>query len=222
MTFRILCLIGLLGLAACDTPHAADHRSSAAVTVEPPPPVPVAWRAVAQPADAARIDSLPARWDHALAGVRKWRLPAMAAEGALLQSNAALVRPMPPPGRYRCRYVRLSEKQGGLQLFKPWFCFVAEEGELTTFAKATGDERPAGRLWPDSDRRMIFLGAITRGADKSAPAYGDSPAVNAIGVLERVGDFQWRLVLLGNTESALDVIELVPDVPPVSAAPSMS
>lgn len=213
MTLRILCLLGLSCLAGCASPKISEERLAAAVIVEPEPAVPVEWRTVAKPDDEARIDSFSARWESARAAVRKWRWPAVEAEGALLQPDAALARPLPPPGRYRCRYLRMTEKQGGLQTFKPWFCFVAEEGELTTFTKATGDERPAGRLWPDGDRRLVFLGAIMHGKDKTTPAYGDSPAADAAGILERTGDFQWRLVLARNTDNGLDVIELVPDVP---------
>lgn len=213
MTSRVLCLAVFAVLAACAGPRVTAERSAATVTVEPPPPVPLQWRTVARQEALAGIDTLPQRWDRALAAVRSWRRPAIAAEGGLLDPAAALVRPLPPPGRYRCRYLRLAHGQGGFQAFKPWSCFVAEDGELTTFSKANGSERPAGRLWPDGERRLVFLGAVMRAGDRKTPAYGDDPAADAAGILERTGDFQWRLVLL-RPRDGLDVVELVPDVPP--------
>lgn len=217
MTSRVLCLVLCGMLAACTAPRVGVERSVASVTVEPPPAVPLQWRAVARPEALAGIDALPSRWDRALAAVRSWRRSAAAAEGALLDPDAALARPLPPPGRYRCRYLRLAPGQGGFQTFRPWSCFVAEDGELTTLSKADGSERPAGRLWPDGDRRLVFLGAVTRNGGPATPAYGDDPATDAVGLLERIGDFQWRLVLLRSDDVGLDVIELVPDVPPATA-----
>jgi hypothetical protein len=217
MTSRVLCLVLCAALAACAGPRATIERSAATVTVEPPPAVPLQWRAVARPDALAGIDALPSRWDRALAAVRGWRRPAVAAEGALLDPAGALARPLPPPGRYRCRYLRLAPGQGGFQTFRPWSCFVAEDGELTTLSKADGSERPAGRLWPDGERRLVFLGAVTRNGDPAAPAYGDDPATDAVGLLERIGDFQWRLVLLRSGDAGLDVVELIPDVPPATA-----
>lgn len=224
MTSRVLCLAALGAVAAaltgCAGRPATAERAAATVTVEPPPAVPLQWRAVARPDAIAGIEALPRRWANALAAVRGWRRPAVAAEGALLDPAAALARPLPPPGRYRCRYLRLARGQGGFQSFKSWSCFVAEDGELTTLSKADGSERPAGRLWPDGERRLIFLGAVVRDGDQATPAYGDDPAADAAGILERTGDFQWRLVLLRPHDSGLDVVELVPDVPPPAPSPT--
>lgn len=220
MTSRIWSLVALFCLAACATSKTAGDRAMAVVMVEPSPDVPVEWRAVASGADIARIDQVAGRWQRALAGVRKWRWPAVAAEGALLAPDAGLTRPLPSPGRYRCRYLRLGQEEGGLRTFKPWFCFIADDGALTTLTKATGDERPSGRLWPDTDHRLIFLGAVSHGDDRSPLAYGDDRETNAAGIFERTGDFQWRLALFGREDAALDVIELVPDVvsPPFQPA----
>lgn len=218
MTSRILCVIGLSSLAAACATSKVAETVEPTVVMEPSPEVPVQWRTVAKPNDAVAIDTLSQRWQAALAAVKQWRRPAVEAEGVLLDPEASLVRPLPPPGRYRCRYLRLAQKQGGFQAFKPWFCFVAEEGDLTTLTKVTGDERPSGRLWPDGDERLVFLGTVAHGKDKAALAYGDSPAANAAGILERVGDFQWRLVLLRTEDRGIDVVELVPDVPPLPLA----
>lgn len=218
MTSKILLIIALASLAACASLQAA-RRAGSSVSVLPAPPVATEWRGIANSRDKAAIDALPARWAAALGAVAAWRKRAVAAEGALLAPNSALVRPLPPPGRYRCRTLRLApHRQGGFEAFQPWFCFIAEDGELTTLTKATGSDRPAGRLWPDGERRLVFLGATPRGPGRSTPAYGDDRASDEIGVFERTADFQWRLVLLrGN--AGLDVIEFVPDVPQPAPRP---
>lgn len=221
MTSRFLWLAALVPLVACQSPQAAT-RAAASVSVLPAPAVPIEWRAIASSRDEAAIAALPTRWARLLASVAGWRKAALAAEGALLMPTAALARPLPPPGRYRCRTLRLvPHRQGGFETFKPWFCFIAEDGELTTLAKATGSDRPAGRLWPDGEHRLVFLGATPRGPARSTPAYGDDRATDTAGVFERTGDFQWRLVLLRG-DGGLDVIEFVPDVPPPAPPPAPS
>lgn len=221
MTSKILWIIALAPLVACGSPYAA-RRAASSVSVLPAPPVPADWRTIANSRDKAAIDALPARWAAALGAVAAWRKRAVAAEGALLTPTAALVRPLPPPGRYRCRTLRLApHRQGGFEAFQPWFCFIAEDGELTTLTKATGSDRPAGRLWPDGERRLVFLGATPRGPARSPPAYGDNRLTDEIGVFERTGDFQWRLVLLRG-DAGLDVIEFVPDVPQPAPRPAPS
>lgn len=215
MTSKILCLVAILLVSGCTTAQPVE-RADVKVSVEPPPqPQLPEWRTIAKKEDQSAIDALGARWASALAAVKTWRKPAVTAEGKLLEADAALVRPLPPPGRYRCRTLRFAGTQGGFQSFQPWFCFVEEEGDLTILTKATGSDRPQGRLWPDGEKRLIFLGSTLRGPEGPAPAYGDSRDTDTAGVCERVGDFQWRLVVprAGND---LDIIELVPDVPPPS------
>jgi hypothetical protein len=196
--------------------------------VAPPPeeasaPDPNNWRDVSLAADAERIDRVDAAWREALADVRKTRFAkAVAKEGALLDPAAALPRALPPPGRYQCRVIKLGfapvkRRRGpGYTVYPPYFCYVEQDGELTTLVKETGTERHAGRLWPDGDRRLIFLGALAIGGE-AAPAYGDDPARDIAGLFERVAPFRWRLVIPWPrvetrlpVESRLDVLELVP------------
>lgn len=212
MTSRILCLlgIGLYCLSACAAPAPPPATAAEA----PPPAIPVQWRAIARPEHAGLIDGLPDRWAAARAGLGKSRQALVASFGALLEPGAALVRPMPPTGRYRCRTLRFApDRPGGFQAYQSWFCFVGDDGDLTTLSKADGSDRPAGRLWPDGDRRMVFIGATAFDAEPAPPAYGDRAEADTVGVVERVADFQWRLVLPRGA-AGLDVLELVPDVPP--------
>src|SRR3546814_1932542 len=74
--------------------------------------------------------------------------------------------------------------------------------------------RPSGRIWPERDDRQIFLGAMELGDEKEPPAYGDDPDRDLAGYVERVGAFQWRIVIPDpGKESRLDVFELVPITP---------
>lgn len=198
------------------------------VVIPPPPqdapaPDPNNWRDVSLSADAERIDRVEDAWREALADARRMRFAkAIAKEGPLLDPGAALPRALPPPGRYQCRVIKLGfapvgrPRGPGYVVYPPYFCYVEQEGELTTLVKETGTERHAGRLWPDSDERQIFLGALAIGSE-TPPAYGDDPARDLAGVFERVAPFRWRLVIPWPrvetrlpVESRLDVLELIP------------
>lgn len=210
----VLALLELTGCKAIQSP-ASIAAARAPVEVSDPND----WRLIASDADAASIGRIADSWESALAHVRaRGDSKALASEGALIDPKAALPRPVPPPGVYHCRVVRLGlvkMQQGrAWAAFKPFYCFIAVEGALLTFTKATGTHRPGGRLWDDGDTRMVFLGAAAMRADGPLPAYGDNPASNQVGVVERIGDFRWRMVLPRSTpEALLDVIELLPDAP---------
>jgi hypothetical protein len=135
------------------------------------------------------------------------------AEGALLDRGATLARAALPPGSYRCRLLRLGGRRG-LTVFPSYFCHVGVEGELLSFTKQTGSERPGGYLWSDGDRRMVFLGALAAPGQSAPPAYGEDPASDVAGIVERVGDFRYRLVMPRPSGGAIiDVLELVPALP---------
>lgn len=183
------------------------------------PPKP-AWREVARDADILRIGALNAAWPAALAEGRRARFgKAIEAEGSLLDPAAALPRPETPPGRYQCRLIRFAGRGGlgpAFAAFKPYFCYVEQEGELTTLVKETGTERQAGRLWPDSETRLIFLGALALGKEQP-PAYGARPERDLAGVLERVAPFRWRLVI-PRSRGGLDILEMIPFTEGISPA----
>lgn len=182
------------------------------------PGLPTDWKAVMLPADAVRISLIDTAWTSALVEARAKRFgKEIESEGPLLDPKVALARPAPPPGRYRCRTFKLGLANGrgaGFVRFKPFYCFVAAEGALLIFTKATGTQRPGGRFWDDGELRMIFMGAVAEGR-RDPPAYGTDPKQNRVGVVERVDDFRWRLVTPGQSADArIEVIELVPDTPP--------
>ncbi len=175
------------------------------------PPEKADWRDVARDEDVLRIGTLNAAWSVALDAATRAKFgKAITEEGPLLDPAAALARPETPPGRYQCRLIRFAGKARGpgFTAFKPYFCYVEQEGELTTLVKETGAERQAGRLWPGGETRLIFLGALALGAEKP-PAYGSRRERDLAGVLERVAPFRWRLVI-PRPRSGLDILEMVP------------
>jgi Domain of unknown function (DUF4893) len=175
------------------------------------------WETIASGEDADRLLRLDSAWKSALGDAQRRNRRAVAAEGELLDPAAALPRPDPSPGSYRCRLVRLGGQAGegpAFAAYKPFFCYVGVEGELLTLTKQTGSQRPAGFLYPDRDKqRLIFLGTLALGGDEAPAAYGEDAERNLIGVLERVAPFRFRLVIPSpKSESILDVMELVPAV----------
>lgn len=174
------------------------------------------WRAVATPADEDRLSRLRQAWDSALSDVRRSTASAdLRREGALLKPDSALSRPAPTPGSYNCRLIKLGKatpKSKPYESFKPFFCYVEVEGDLLTIVKQTGSQRPAGRLWEDDDaNRLIFLGSLALGSEDQPLGYGDDPKRDMAGVLQRIGPFQWRLVIpWPQSTSKLDVFELTP------------
>jgi hypothetical protein len=107
---------------------------------------------------------------------------------------------------------RVKARGPAFEKFKPFFCYVDVEGELLTFVKQTGSERPVGRLWNDADsNRLVFLGSLAMGNEAKPLAYGDDPKRNMVGVVERFAPFRWRLVVpWPESNSKLEVYELAP------------
>jgi hypothetical protein len=214
---RRLALFAFFVLSACQT------------TAPPPPPaqapppavaeVPVGenWRAVIRSADMVRLNRLDAAWTAGLAEARARRFTAqIAAAGALLAPAAAQPRASPPPGSYQCRLIRLGAgpDRRAFTAYPSYFCHVGVEGELLSFTKQTGSERPGGYLWNDSDTRLIFLGAMASGEDEAPPGYGERPSRDLAGVAERIGPFRYRIVFPWPQGGAkIEILELVPVVP---------
>lgn len=204
-------------LGGCVKPEAPPPAAPAVVSVEDESEV--EWRNFASPEDIGRLERLREDWRNGLAAVRPGRAKAaITALGALLDPTVALPRPAPPPGSYRCRVWRLpnsaTRASRGFVSYKPFSCYVGADDALLTFTKESGSERPAGRIWPDGETQLVFLGAMARGDEQTPPAYGDDVSRNLVGVVERVEPFRWRMVLPHPVqESRLDVIELVPLVP---------
>ena len=198
-----------------------------AIVAEEPPTKADVWMRVANAEDIDRIRRLDSAWEQGLADARRAGAGAqIRAEGDLLRPGAALSRPAPTPGSYNCRMLSLGKatpRARAFERFKPFFCYVEVDGDLLTIVKQTGSERPAGRLWEDDDaRRLIFLGSLALGDEEQPKAYGEDKKRDMAGVLQRVGPFQWRLVIpWPQDDSKLNVFELTPVAEqPAAATPS--
>jgi hypothetical protein len=202
----LLCPI-LLALPACTT----SREVVVAPTAERPND---GWRALATQDDRARLRRWRDAWIEALPRARAADGEAVAREAALLAPDTALPDAQPPPGDYRCRTIKLGAQGPGRADYRsepPSLCRIRREGTRLHFTRVTGPQRPIGILFPDNRRRMIFLGTLQLGDEALAYRYGRDRERDMIGILERVGDDRWRLVLPHpNFESLLDVIELVP------------
>jgi len=178
------------------------------------------WRGIVSSEDEDRLERLSESWTAALDEARAKKFTgAIKAEGELLDPDAALPRPAPSPGPYRCRMIKLGTQDGTgtpFNSYKPFFCYVEAEGDLLTIIKQTGSQRPAGFLYPDANEtRLIFLGTLALGDEEAPLAYRENPARDMVGVMERIAPFRYRLVIpWPQYESKLDVIELMPVTPP--------
>ena len=186
------CALALAGAAACQTvPPQPPGTPRPTVVVEEAE----AWRAVASPRHSAALDALAAQWDRALAATRAAGLGRRAAsEGPLLDRSAALPRGAPPPGSYRCRFVRLGTKRWSASA--QGFCYVTVVAGQLSLATELRGLRLGGYLWePKAGDRLVFLGAAVPAGGKTAPAYrGDAPD-DVAGVVDRIGEFRYRLAL---------------------------
>ena len=202
-----ICLASLLTVPGCVLPGKSETASGT--------PPRMSWREIATPADRDRIAKWRSGWTTALAKAQaSGNGGKIAAQGALMQPDAALPDPTPPPGDYRCRVTKLGARgEGGLDYvaYPGFTCRISMEKDLLSFAKLDGSQRPVGLLFPNDDARMIFLGTIMLGDESRPLDYGRDAERDMAGAFERIGLKRWRLVLpWPQWESTLDVIELVP------------
>ena len=194
-------------LAACASPGTGPAE---AVPKEAP------WRSVATDADRERLREWRTAWLKALASAGSaGHGSEIGAEGALLQPDSALDGVAPPVGNYRCRTIKLGAKGEGNLAFVAYPAFACRIGSgdgIRDFEKSTGSQRPIGRLFPENDRRMVFLGTLQLGDERGTLRYGHDIDRALAAHLERVGERRWRLVFpYPHFESVVDVIELIPE-----------
>ncbi|MCY7271725.1 MAG: DUF4893 domain-containing protein [Sphingomonas bacterium] len=173
------------------------------------------WRIAATGADRQRLRDWRSAFVEALAKARAaGHGAAIAAEGDLLDPDAAIGGVRIPNGDYRCRVIKLGAKQRGLldYVSYPAFnCRIRQERQLQGFAKMSGSQRPVGVIFPGDPMRQIFLGTLVLGDETRAMQYGRDPDRDIAGFVERIGAARWRMVLPRPAfESTLDVIELIP------------
>ena len=186
-----------------------------AATIAPAAPPGMSWRSLATEEDRRRLRDWRKAWVEGLAAARAQEHQAeISAEGSLLDPDAGLTEPSPPPGDYRCRVIKLgSRSRDGLAYvaYPPYTCRVATDAIGLGFTKVDGSQRPIGRFYHDTDLRLVFLGTMQLGDEARAYQYGIDGDRDMIGLVERIGPNRWRLVLpRPHFESLLDVIELTP------------
>ena len=189
--------------ASASTP-AVPAPSGAA---EPAPSAPgeqggtASWRDVASAEDAGRLGRLEQAWRLARAEAEdKGYAAEVEALGPLVDPNAGQSgRLQPPPGTYRCRAIKLVSTVE-----------LTPGGDLV-LTKTSGSQRTRGLLYPDTDSRLVFVGAQAWGLDETGfPRYGEQPIRDQVGVFERIGSNRWRLVIpWPRVDSKLEILELV-------------
>lgn len=178
------------------------------------------WRAMATSDDARRLHGWRDAFVQALREARAaGKAKEVEREGVLMAPDAALVDPLPPAGKYRCRTIKVGNGRAdagsgsglGLIAYPAFDCRIAVDGNLVSLNKLTGSQRFSGRLFPGGDRRATFLGTMTLGDETRSLQYGRDPDRDMAGALERIGPKRWRLLLpYPRFESTLDVVEFVP------------
>lgn len=190
---RLLIAILPMLLGACGHSREAGAQPSVGLVEEEE------WRSVASPGDAAALDRISARWRAALADARKRYRTRISQAGPLLDPEAGLPRATPGPGPYRCTLYRISppaRRRPAFATSREDFCFVGlgEEDRLT-FTSELPARRVGGYLFEQEGApALVFLGAAI-GRDGEAASYGDDGADSEVGILERVGELSYRLVL---------------------------
>ena len=236
-----LAALSPLALAACDRGSDTTAEAPAPTELSPSteaPPLPVDpastdpagsppdsgeqggtdnWRAVAHPEDASALGRLDEAWRMARASADAAGFAdEVQSHGALVDPNAGLQgRLQPPPGDYRCRSVRMGVK-GSVGLGYVAYPFFRCTVELTPggdliLTKTTGSQRTRGLLYPDTDRRLVYVGAQAWGElEQGFPRYGQMRERDQVGVFERIGPNRWRLVIpFPKQEAQIDILELV-------------
>lgn len=201
-------MIGFLALAAmCSAAQAeSDVPCPGAVQTG------AEWRLQATDNDRDRIR----RWRTAFVeGLTQARAEGhgaeIAADGALLEPDAAIAFADIPPGDYRCRTVKVGGQYLSYVAYPSFTCRIHNADGRMRFTKLTGSQRPIGTLYRDGDTRRVFLGTLQLGDEQRAFRYGDDRERDMAGILERIGERQWRLLLpYPAFESTIDIIELVP------------
>jgi hypothetical protein len=207
MRFPLLAI--LLALSACTV----SREVVAPPTVERPADN---WRALATEGDLDRLQHWRNAWVDALDKARAaGHGDEIAGQGALLDPDAALAGAALAPGVYRCRTIKLGAREatnGNFVAYPANRCRIGLNRGRVHFARLDGPQRPIGALFPDNARRQVFLGTLQLGDERLALRYSRDGERDMAGLVERVAENRWRLVLpYPHFESLLDVIELVPE-----------
>lgn len=173
------------------------------------------WKRVVTPEDLDRLRNWRVAFVRALEEARaSGQGDKIAREGALLVPDASLDNVGLVSGRYRCRVIKLGSVVSGVAAYTPYpafDCLVNDEGEVSSFAKIGGSQRPVGLMFDDGNARKIFLGTMMFGDETRPLEYGRDATRDMAGAVQRVGERRWRMILpYPRFESLMDVVELIP------------
>jgi len=197
-------VLAALALAGCAKGGALDFEA----------PPEMRWRALVTEQDRDRLRNWRKAWEAALPQARLADAATIAREGALFQPDQAMANAMPPQGDYQCRTFKLGAKRPGLRTFTALpavNCRVGRAGEVPVLVTLDGVQRPMGRLYAETEARVVFLGTLELGDENVPLEYSRDALRDIAGYVERIGTRRWRLVMPWPAfESQLDVVELVP------------
>jgi hypothetical protein len=174
------------------------------------------WREVASADDEDRFARLDEAWKKALREASHEFGAQIDSLGMLSVPDAALDNPVPSPGKYRCRTVKIGSLDGeGLKYVAyPWFTCTVEltPGGDLILTKTTGSQRTRGLIYPNdaNPKQLVYVGAQAWGdTETTFPAYGAQPERDQVGAFERIGAGRWRMVVpWPKQESKLDILEI--------------
>ncbi len=109
-------------------------------------------------------------------------------------------------GNWQCRTIKV----GGLLplVVYDWFkCRVSNDGPGWMLEKVSGSQRTKGRLYTESERRLIYLGSGFVAGEPAKP-YGSGPKNDKVGYAFLAGPKSWRIEFPAPYyESKLDILE---------------
>lgn len=204
----MLALAVALLLAGCAHDQACPQSASAT----PPGPD---WRDAISDPDHVRLRAWRDSFVAALDQARKDGHGAeIDAAGALLDPDTGLDEAVLAPGAYRCRTIKLGSRVAGdptYVAYPAYPCVVTHGDTLGRLTQTEGVQRPTGRLYPDGTARMVFLGTMVLSDEPKSIKYGRDVDRDLAGVVQRVGDRRWRLLLPKPAwQSTTDVMEITP------------
>jgi hypothetical protein len=204
---KIMPIVLTLALAGCAA--AKGPLATAAIGDAPD------WHIIATDDDQQRLRSWRDAWISATDAVRAGGQGAELDKDAMLfDLDRALDTPAPPPGDYRCRWIKLGSAAAGVPVFSSYPaepCRIDTLGTLLRFGMKDGAQRPRGLIFPDQPRRDVFLGTLELSDETRPLDYARDEKRDMAGYVERIGDRRWRLILpQPHFESLFDVIELTP------------
>ena len=171
------------------------------------------WRKAATDTDRDRLRRWRAAWIDVLAAAGTNGVAAMAAaDPSLFDPDRALSGADLPAGGYRCRTTRFGIRMVAAQPAGTTAvpCTVTQHGKIGAL-QIDGQQRISGQLYDGGDARAVFLGAVGFGDERQVMRYGRDASRDMAGLIERIGERRWRLVLpyphFGGT---LDLVEIVP------------